>query len=52
MVYFLLRIYAAAALIMISPYTVTHPLRYHHLHTAFQVSSHIVILVCCYLLSK
>jgi hypothetical protein len=43
--YFLLRICAAAALIVISPYAVTHPLRYHHLHTAFQVSSHIAI---CY----
>jgi len=44
-VYFLPRICAAAALIVISPYAVTHSLRYHHLHTAFQVSSHIAI---CY----
>jgi len=40
-VYFLLRICAAAVLIVLSPYAVTYPLRYHHLHTAFQVSSHI-----------
>lgn len=52
LVYFLLRICAAAALIVISPYAVTHTLRYHHLHITFLVSSHIVSLVCCYLLLK
>jgi hypothetical protein len=52
LVYFLLRICATAALIVIGPYAVTHPLRYHHLHTAFQVSSHIVSLPCRCLLSK
>jgi hypothetical protein len=49
LVYFLLRICTVAALIVISPCAVTHPLRYRHLHTAFQVFSHIVWCVAiCY----